>query len=81
MSITAKRLAWAVLAATVALLVVYGALYYADRDANLTTARKGAGLTNMADRLEAIGGVIRLYSAARRGRTSHGTIPTGVPAL
>ena len=41
------------------------------------TAGRGAGLTNMRDRLEALGGRLEIRSAPGAGTTVAGTIPTG----
>ena len=38
---------------------------------------RGAGLTNMRDRLEALGGRLEIRSAPGAGTTVAGTIPTG----
>jgi signal transduction histidine kinase len=40
-----------------------------------TTAARGAGLTNMRDRLEALGGTFEIHSAPNRGTTLRGRIP------
>jgi signal transduction histidine kinase len=37
----------------------------------------GAGLTNMSDRLDALGGGINVDSAPGRGARIRGTLPTG----
>ena len=42
-----------------------------------TTANRGAGLTNMADRLDALGGGIELESAAGSGARLTGRLPLG----
>jgi len=39
------------------------------------TAKRGAGLTNMADRLDALGGTIELESEPGAGARLSGTIP------
>jgi signal transduction histidine kinase len=41
------------------------------------TARMGAGLTNMSDRLDALGGSIDVDSAPGRGARIKGTLPAG----
>ncbi len=38
---------------------------------------RGAGLQNMADRLEALGGILEVTSGAGRGTTVTGTVPVG----
>jgi signal transduction histidine kinase len=45
------------------------------------TARKGAGLTNMADRLEALGGALAVSSQPGAGTTIGGSIDVSSPAL
>jgi signal transduction histidine kinase len=42
---------------------------------DLATAKKGAGLTNLADRLEALGGTFTVCSTAHVGTTVTGSIP------
>jgi signal transduction histidine kinase len=44
---------------------------------DLEKARRGAGLTNMRDRVEALGGRLEIRSAPGAGTTVAGTIPTG----
>jgi signal transduction histidine kinase len=39
------------------------------------TVRKGSGLTNMQDRLDALGGSVALTSEPGRGTTLRGTLP------
>ncbi len=41
------------------------------------TVKRGAGLTNMADRLEALGGELSLKSERGRGTTVRGRVPVG----
>jgi signal transduction histidine kinase len=40
-----------------------------------TTTKRGSGITNMADRLDALGGTIHLHSQPGTGTTLRGTIP------
>jgi signal transduction histidine kinase len=49
---------------------------------DVTTTRKGAGLTNMSDRIDAIGGSVEIRSHRGAGTTVHGALPveTRVPA-
>jgi signal transduction histidine kinase len=42
---------------------------------DLATAKKGAGLTNLADRLEALGGTFTVFSTAHVGTTVTGSVP------
>ena len=39
--------------------------------------RTGPGLQGIADRLDALGGALRIESAAEQGTTLHGTVPAG----
>jgi signal transduction histidine kinase len=41
------------------------------------TTRPGSGLTNMADRMAALGGSLTIDSAIGRGTTVSGHVPTG----
>jgi len=43
------------------------------------TATRGAGLTNMSDRLDALGGWIELSSQSGRGTTVRGAVPVAAP--
>jgi signal transduction histidine kinase len=43
------------------------------------TVRRGAGLTNMQDRLDALGGSVALASQPGRGTTISGAVPVGSP--
>jgi len=45
---------------------------------DLSTAKKGAGLTNMADRLDAAGGSLDVASHPGHGTTVSGTLPVQV---
>ncbi|MDQ2960863.1 MAG: sensor histidine kinase, partial [Candidatus Dormibacteraeota bacterium] len=50
---------------------------------DVATTAKGSGLTNMADRIDALGGDVQLTSAPGRGTQLRGALPlaaTGVPA-
>jgi len=69
---------------TVALAASNGDLTFSVADDGVgfdpaTTAR-GAGLTNMRDRLEALGGAFHVESAPGRGTVVHGGIPLGTRA-
>jgi signal transduction histidine kinase len=44
-------------------------------------AKKGAGLTNMADRLDALGGSLKVKSSPNGGTTVSGTLPVDVAIL
>jgi signal transduction histidine kinase len=44
------------------------------------TARKGAGLTNMADRVDALGGSVEVRSHLGTGTSVRGELPAQVPA-
>jgi signal transduction histidine kinase len=44
-----------------------------------TTARKGAGLTNMADRVDALGGSVDVISHPGEGTRVRGELPVGAP--
>jgi signal transduction histidine kinase len=44
-----------------------------------SSARDGAGLTNMRDRLGAVGGTLRVESAPGQGTRVHGAVPLGDP--
>ena len=50
-----------------------------DNGAGFDIERKGsgAGLTNMSDRLGAVGGTLRIESAPGQGTNVHGAVPTG----
>jgi len=48
---------------------------------DVATVRRGAGLTNMADRIDALGGRFEVRSTPGRGAVLSGTIPTRVPAV
>ncbi len=48
---------------------------------DVETARRGAGLTNMEDRLEALGGRLRVESAPGRGTTVTATVPLATSAV
>jgi signal transduction histidine kinase len=56
-----------------------GTLTFAVKDDgagfDTTTVRKGAGLTNLADRLEALGGSLNVVSAPHLGATLTGSVP------
>jgi len=47
---------------------------------DLAATARGAGLTNMRDRLEALGGAFHVESAPGRGTVVHGGIPLGTSA-
>jgi len=47
---------------------------------DVATARRGAGLTNMADRLDALGGSLDVESAPGHGARLRGSIPVAAPA-
>jgi signal transduction histidine kinase len=50
---------------------------------DLATTKKGSGLTNMVDRLDALGGDVQVISSPGNGTRLHGllpVIPVGVPA-
>jgi signal transduction histidine kinase len=42
---------------------------------DMTTIRRGAGLTNMEDRLDALGGSLQIQSSPRHGTTLRATVP------
>jgi signal transduction histidine kinase len=44
-------------------------------------AKKGAGLTNMADRLDALGGALNVTSTPQGGTTVRGTLSVGLASL
>jgi signal transduction histidine kinase len=56
------------------------------RGFDVATVRRGSGLTNIADRLDALGGRLEIASAPGRGTRLTGTVPVlaaasaGVPA-
>jgi signal transduction histidine kinase len=64
---------------TIALSASNGDLTFSVADDGVgfdpTTAARGAGLTNMRDRLEALGGTFEIHSAPDRGTTLRGRIP------
>jgi len=68
-------------AATVSLAKAGGHLRFSVSDDgggfDAETATRGAGLQNMADRLDALGGEIAIESSIGRGTTVSGTIPVG----
>ena len=45
------------------------------------TAKKGAGLTNMADRLDSLGGSLKVTSSPNGGTTISGTLAVDGAAL
>ena len=45
------------------------------RGFDTTTATKGSGLTNMTDRVKALGGEVEMTSAPGRGTQLHGSSP------
>jgi signal transduction histidine kinase len=49
---------------------------------DVATTRKGSGLTNMVDRLDAVGGGVDVSSSPGSGTSLHGWLPVlaGVPA-
>jgi signal transduction histidine kinase len=69
---------------TVALAASNGDLTFSVADDGVgfdpTTTARGAGLTNMRDRLEALGGAFHVESAPGRGTVVHGGIPLGTHA-
>ena len=50
------------------------------RGFDMATVSRGAGLTNMEDRLEALGGAMRIESTPGHGTTLRATVPVAVPA-
>ncbi len=68
--------------ATVSLYERDGALHFEvcddGRGFDVATARRGAGLTNMADRVDALGGVFDVDSQPGHGSRLHGAIPVRV---
>jgi signal transduction histidine kinase len=44
---------------------------------NVPAVRQGAGLTNLADRLDAVGGRLEIQSAPGKGTRLFGTVPAG----
>jgi signal transduction histidine kinase len=64
---------------TIALSASNGDLTFSVADDGVgfdpTTAARGAGLTNMRDRVEALGGTFEIHSAPNRGTTLRGRIP------
>jgi signal transduction histidine kinase len=66
-------------AATVRLLVAGNALEFEVKDDGRgfdhASAKKGSGLTNMSDRLDALGGQVELWSQPGAGTTLRGRIP------
>ena len=47
-----------------------------DDGPGITGTRTGAGLANMADRIAAVGGQLRIDSASRRGTTVRASVPS-----
>jgi len=47
---------------------------------DVTTMKRGAGLTNMEDRLDALGGVLLISSSLGRGSTISGSLAEVSPA-
>lgn len=48
---------------------------------DLTTTKRGSGLTNMEDRLDAVGGNLQIESMVGVGTTLRATVPLAQPAL
>ena len=48
---------------------------------DIAASKRGSGLTNMADRLDALGGALTVTSTPSAGTTITGTLPTGVASL
>ena len=51
------------------------------RGFDVTTTRRGNGLTNMGDRLDALGGTLRIASSPGNGTTLHAVLPFGSSRL
>ena len=66
---------------TIGLATEDGALFFTVADDgpgfDPETAARGAGLTNMADRLGAVGGTLRIRSAPGEGTEITGRVPVG----
>jgi len=71
--------------ATVSLSESNGALTFDVRDDGIgfdtATSRRGSGLINMEDRLEALGGHLTIRSIPSSGTILHGDVPTSIGAL
>jgi len=47
---------------------------------DVASVRRGAGLTNMTDRIHALGGSIEMFSTSGRGTCVNGSLPTRLVA-
>jgi signal transduction histidine kinase len=50
------------------------------RGFDVTAVKRGAGLTNMEDRLDALGGTLQIYSSPGHGTTLRATVPLLAPS-
>ena len=75
---TARWLAWSLWTFILVLLValmVLGTVTDDGRGFDTATTPRGSGLQNMADRVEALGGMLEIRSARGEGTTVAGRLP------